>query len=201
VSDPDLAILLRTSRDTTGEVQRVLSKLEASGRDLKIHRVIANATHVFRSYVKLAEAMMTNEAFPAADREVLILHLAARRGVGYEWAEHVSISERAGITEQERGLLRAGDLEALSPLTPSQRLAAELGSEIVDSGSLTASSWDAACAMWGSDGAMSLILAVAFWGAFIPTVIEAVGLRTPAPAPTRRKPTSGLDDLCVGQAS
>src|SRR3984957_21092134 len=118
VSDPRLDLTPLRSEDADGEVERVLSKLEASGNDLKILRVLANAENVFRPFVLLSNALMNKSSLSAADREVVILHLAAQRDVPYEWKEHVPMSDAVGITEDQRKLILSGSIE-VDDFTPS----------------------------------------------------------------------------------
>ena len=176
--DPRLDLDLRSAADTQGEVQRVLSKLEAAGNDLKILKILANAEHAFRPFVLLSNALMNLAAFPAADREVVVLHLAARRGVPYEWNEHVPMSTAAGLSDEQRKLISVGDYDGGS-FTGAQRLSVCAADEIINERALSNKTWRKACETWGNDAALELILIVAWWGSFVPTIIEAIGLQSP----------------------
>jgi alkylhydroperoxidase family enzyme len=178
--DPTLDVPLRTSADTDGEVQRVLSKLELTGHDLKINRILANSTAGFRPYMMLASALLNKSGLPAAEREIVILHLAARRDVSYEWAEHVPMSESAGVTELQRDVLKSGSSMDLSVFSPSQMLALRVADEIIDNKAVALETWEEMKSQWGVESGLDLILTVAFWGGFVPTVIEAIGLQLPS---------------------
>ena len=95
--DPFLEIPLRTLKDTTGEVKRVLGKLEERGQCLKTHRILVNSSATFLPLLLLLSSLPLDAALPAQDREVVILHLEARRGVDYEWDEHVPESAQLGL--------------------------------------------------------------------------------------------------------
>jgi alkylhydroperoxidase family enzyme len=179
MSDPRLDITPLRSEDADGEVARVLSKLEASGNNLKILRVLANGENVFRPFVLLSNALMNKSSLSAADREVVILHLAAQRDVPYEWKEHVPMSDAVGITEDQRKLILSGTIGA-DDFTPSQLLAVRAADEIISGRSLSEATWAQARDTWGQDGALDLVVSVAWWGAFVPTIIEAIGLQDPA---------------------
>jgi 4-carboxymuconolactone decarboxylase len=178
--DPSLDLPLRSSADTEGDVQRVLSKLESSGHDLKINRVLANSSAAFRPYMMLASALLNNAALPAAEREIVILHLAARRHVTYEWDEHVPMSVQAGVSDDQRGAIESGQTADQSLFSPSEQLAIRVADAIVDERSLGPEVWEEMKAHWGLEGGLDLILTVAFWGGFVPTVIESVGLQHPS---------------------
>ena len=178
--DPRLELPLRSSADTDGEVRRVLSKLEAAGQDLKINRLLANSSATFRPYLLLASALMTKSALPPLERETVILHLAARRNVAYEWAEHVPMSKRAGVTERQREVLALGTLRDELVFSSSQWLVLRATDEIMRTQTLAPASWDEVTAQWGVEGGLDLVLTIAFWGGYVPLIIEAVGLQSPS---------------------
>lgn len=180
MSDPKLDIPLRSSADTEGDVSRVLAKLESTGNDLKINRLLANSSAAFRPYLLLASALLNKAALPAAEREIVILHLAARRQVTYEWDEHVPMSVRAGVSEAQRQALQNRDDIDPHLFSESERLAVFVSDAIIDHRAIEPSMWEDMKAQWGIEGGLDLILTVAFWGGFVPTVIESLGLRHPS---------------------
>jgi alkylhydroperoxidase family enzyme len=163
----------RSSADTEGEVRRVLGKLEATGHDLPISRLLANAPAAFRPFVLLSDALLNRSILDPLVRETVILHLAARLGVRYEWGEHVPMSEDAGVTEQMRSALAAPASGDMSALTDQQRAAVRIADQIL-ARTLTDAGWEEACSLWGAQGALELTMAVGFWGGFIPAVIGVV---------------------------
>ncbi|MDQ1396411.1 MAG: 4-carboxymuconolactone decarboxylase [Acidimicrobiaceae bacterium] len=177
--DPRLDLPLRTAADTAGDVQRVLGKLEASQKNLKVIRVLANSPSAFRPFVLMADGLLNRSPLPASVREVVILHLAGHLGVNYEWEEHVPMSEAAGVSKEQREALRDGTLDDLSLFSDEQQLALRATDEIVDQRALSEESWQKACEMWDVEAALDLVLTVGWWGAFVPTIIQAVGLQDP----------------------
>jgi hypothetical protein len=171
--DSATALSFRTSADTSGEVSRVLGKLEASGNDLPINQLLANATGSFRPFVLLSDALIRKAALPPFIRETVVLHLAARLGVRYEWGEHIPMSEDAGVTEQMRAALSAPASGDLSVLTEDQRAAVRLADEIL-ARTLSDADWREACSRWGREAALDLAIAVGFWGGMVPTVIGVI---------------------------
>jgi len=178
MSDPNLEIPLRTAADTTGDVQRILGKLEERGKNLKIHRILANSSATFRPFILLLSSLLFDAALPAQEREIVILHLAARRGVTYEWEEHVPVSEDVGISEELRNALSDGTLDHVDIFSERQRLALEVADVIIRERVLPKELWMKATQAWGQEGALDLILTVAFWGGYVPTIIEAIGLHS-----------------------
>ncbi len=167
--------LLAYSTDTEGDVARVLAKLEGTGQSLKVLRILANSTATFRPFVLLSNGLLNGSPLPAEVREAMILHLASTRGTRYEWEEHVPMSERAGITAAQRAAIAQGDL---SPLSDGQRLAISAADEIVGQHSLGGATWQQLVSTWADEGALDVILVTAWWGAFVPTILESLGLHS-----------------------
>lgn len=169
---------LRSSSDTGGDVQRVLTKLESTGQDQVILRLVANSPNVFRPFVLLANSLVNKAALPDADREALVLHLATKEGAPYEWAAHLAPAEDAGLTGEQIDSL--GDGSALSRtdlFSDSQFLALRLGDRLADGHSFTPDEWTEAIATWGTEGALDLVFSVSWWAGFVKTFTTALDLR------------------------
>jgi alkylhydroperoxidase/carboxymuconolactone decarboxylase family protein YurZ len=166
----------RTADDTDGETGRVLGKLEASGNALPIVRLLANSTHAFRPFVLMGDALLRRAVLPARTRELVILALAAERGAGYEWAEHVPMSADAGVTDAERDALTAGFAADLPDLAKADQLALDVARQLCRNGSLDDDTWAAVGATWDADATLDLVMSIGWWGGFVPTVIAALGV-------------------------
>jgi hypothetical protein len=172
-------VRLRSSSDTVGDVQRVLGKLEALGTDLTVVRLVANSPNCFRPFVLLSDSLLSRATLPAEVREVVIMRMAARRNVSYEWWEHERMSVAAGITAAQLDAIQAGDLGS-HLFTDDQRLGVAIADELLAGGGLRRTQWEEAFVSWGLEGTMDLVLSIAWWGGFIPLLLEAMGLRDPA---------------------
>ena len=181
--DPLIPLRERTAADTAGDVSRVLGKLEQSGQSLRINRILANSSTVFRPFILMSDALMNRTPFPPLEREVVIMRLAARRGVAYEWAEHVPMSARAGMDDATRDNLARGDDADLSLLAPAHRLAVDIADQVVDEHALDLELWNRAVDEWGEEAALDLLFVIGWWGALVPLMIESLGLRQPRSAP------------------
>lgn len=172
-AEPITALPFRSSVDTDGEVRRVLGKLEASGNDLPVSRMLANSPGCFRPFVLLSDALLHKSAVPSFIRETVILHLAARLGVRYEWGEHVPMAEDAGVTEEMRSALAQPASANDAALTEEQRTAVRLCDQVL-ARTLSDAGWEEACRWWGAQGALEFAMVVGFWGGFVPAVIGTV---------------------------
>jgi alkylhydroperoxidase family enzyme len=164
----------RTSRDTEGEVKRVLGKLEAAGVDLLATRLVANSSNSFRPFILLSDALLNRAALEPTIREVVILHLAARRGTKYEWFEHTRIASAAGVTQEQLAAVIARDYGPRI-FTGDQLFAISVADRLIGGGGLTRRQWTEALERWGMPAALDLIFTIGWWGGFIPIVLEAIG--------------------------
>lgn len=167
---------LRTSADTDGKNRDVLAALEASGEDITILRLLANSPTLLRPMVMMANALMQRAALAAVDREVVVLHTAKQRDNSYEWDEHVGLSAKAGVTEQQRTEIAAGGAIRPPLFTESQCLGVAFADELLGTGALSDAMWDTVCGELGVEAALDLLFAVAFWGGMVPLVTAGLGL-------------------------
>ena len=76
----------------------------------------SNVLGLFANHPALAKAFLRYNAYllgrdstiPPHTRELVILRVAWRRRCRYEWAQHVRIARRAGVTDAEIAMVRAG---------------------------------------------------------------------------------------------
>jgi len=168
----------RSAADLAGDAQRVMGKLEATGQDLTILRLIANAPHSFRPYILLSDALLNRATLPAEVREIVILWMAQRRGVEYERLEHLPMAARAGLTEEQLVRLETDDVTA-DAFSDAARLAVDIAAHLLDGDGIPADLWSRATSSWGDDGALDLLFTVSWWGGFVPLLIEGLGLTAP----------------------
>lgn len=170
-----LGLPCRSAADTSGEVARVLTKLEANGARMKLLRVLANSPSGFRPFVLLTTGLLSSDHLPRTVQEVVILRLAVRLGCQYEWEEHVPMAVAAGIDEAIIGAISRGSEE--QRLSPEELLAAAFADDVMDLGTVTTDRWNATVETWGTEGALDLLMTVAVWGAMVPTLVGGLGLR------------------------
>ena len=119
--------------------------------------MLGNSSTVFRPFMLLASALMTKTPFPAYEREVVILRMAARRGVSYEWAEHVALSATAGVDDATRDNLARADEADLDLLPEPARLAVEVADQVLDEHQIAPELWDRAVRQWGEEASLDLV--------------------------------------------
>ena len=176
-----------SSEDTEGTVNRVLSKLEESGRNLDIVAVMANWSPGFRPFVMMSDALLFKGVLAPVDREVAVLLTAHLHQLAYEWKEHLPMAREAGVTDDQVTAI-AEDRWRSDPdavFTANQRMIIEVVETLVADRRLTTDLWSRACDRLGPQGALELLMAYAWWGGFVRVVIESVLPLSDTPSPVK----------------
>jgi alkylhydroperoxidase family enzyme len=97
----DLATLSGAEADTA-------AKNRVGGRDLNLFRVMMNHPDLTRRWTVFAGHVLQKQTVPVRERELLILRTGWLNQSEYEWAQHVEIAKRAGVTAAEIERVKAG---------------------------------------------------------------------------------------------
>src|SRR5271169_687066 len=101
-------IPLRDFSQLTGEDADTAAKQRMAGRDLNLFRVMMHHPELTRRWVVFAGHVLRKQTLPARERELLILRIGWLNQAEYEWAQHVEIAGRCGITVAEIERVRQG---------------------------------------------------------------------------------------------
>lgn len=66
-----------------------------------IFTTLGHAKGLYWGWLHFAARLMPFGSLPRRESELVILRVAHRRGSAYEWAHHVRLGERVGVTEQD----------------------------------------------------------------------------------------------------
>jgi len=99
---------LRDLSALTGEDAATAAKNRVGGRDLNIFRVMMHHPDLARRWTVFAGHVLQKQTLPPRDRELLILRIGWLNQAEYEWAQHVEIAKRAGVTDVEIEKIKAG---------------------------------------------------------------------------------------------
>jgi AhpD family alkylhydroperoxidase len=89
----------------------------APGRKLPPSNVLGLFAHhpeLARAFLGFSAYLLSASTLPPRTRELAILRIAWRRRCQYEWAQHVRIARRAGVTDGEIEQIRSGAATALT---------------------------------------------------------------------------------------
>ena len=101
-------IAMRDFSKLSGEDAETAAKHRVNGRDLNLFKVLMNHPDLVRRWTVFAGHVLRKQTLPARERELLILRIGWLNEAEYEWAQHVEIAKREGITEAEIERVKAG---------------------------------------------------------------------------------------------
>jgi alkylhydroperoxidase family enzyme len=79
---------------------------------LNVFRMLAHAETCFRPFLRLGQAILTQQALDPLLRELAILRVARLTPAEYEWVQHVEIAKAVGASDEQVAALERGDVEA-----------------------------------------------------------------------------------------
>lgn len=89
----------------------------AQGPVLNIFRTLVNHPSLARRWMVFANHILGKSTLSPRDREMLILRIGYLCQAGYEWGQHVQISRRLGMSDDEIRLCQTGpDTQGISEL-------------------------------------------------------------------------------------
>lgn len=168
---------VRASSDTTGDVRRVLEKLEATANNRKFLRMLANAGEPFRPFVLLSSTLLSQGLLPPTVREVAILEAAVVSGATYEQEQHVDLARLAGLDEAQISSIQ-DRIEADHLFTHEQRLSRNVARELLTGVGVSDDRWGEIVGAWGEAGAAELLMVVGLWGGMLPVILRGLLLET-----------------------
>ena len=92
---------LPSDNDLPEATRKVLAGLPPAN----VFRMMANAPSSLPGFIQLAASILLQSQFDARKREIAILRVAKVTKSHYEWAQHVLIARRVGVTQQEIDLV------------------------------------------------------------------------------------------------
>jgi len=93
----------------TPEARAALAPLAGRGDALNIFRTMANHPAALGPFLAWASYVLSKAStLPSRTRELAILRTGFNCGSGYEWAQHVAIGARAGLSEEEIARIKGG---------------------------------------------------------------------------------------------
>lgn len=81
--------------------ERVRQKFESLPTKMNFFRMLGYSPGTFVEIIDLTNAIFKNLTLSDYHKELLVLLVAAQTGSAYEWEQHVSISQAAGVREDQ----------------------------------------------------------------------------------------------------
>lgn len=98
-----------SAADWTPEQAALMAPLIERGVDFNIFRTMLRSPEAFRAFMAWGNYILSrSNALPAREREIAILRTGWLCRAGYEWAQHVVIGKRSGLTDAEIAAIKIG---------------------------------------------------------------------------------------------
>ncbi len=90
-------------QDWTSETAEVMKRFErpGAGKIANIFRTLAHYPALLRRWTVFGNHILYKSSLPAREREVVILRIGWLCRAEYEWAQHVVIGKREGLTDDD----------------------------------------------------------------------------------------------------
>ena len=148
---------MRDLGQLTGEDADTAAKNRLGGRDLNIFRVMMNHPKLTRRWTVFAGHVLQKQTLPVRDRELLILRIGWLNQAEYEWAQHVEIAKRAGITEAEIERVKQGPGAGWNALEAALLKAAD---ELFENSVISDATWATLAAKYSTEQMMDVVFTI-----------------------------------------
>ena len=135
--------------------------LARSMSKLNVLRALLNNPAITRAQSSLAGALMGSKTLNPRTRELVILRTGWRTRSEYEFVQHVAISRRIGMTDEE--ILGVRDPAACRAYSDADRAAIAMADELHDRAEVTPVTWAALERAFSPAELVELILVSGFW--------------------------------------
>ena len=150
---------LTTDSDLDDDSRPILEGIERNGgRILNIFRTLAHHPKLLKRWMVFANHVLVGSTLPARERELVILRTGYLCGSGYEWAQHVTIARRCGLSDAEIERIALGPSAAEWSDSDRQLLAAT--DELTETKFISDSTWAALSERWNTQQLIDLVFAV-----------------------------------------
>jgi alkylhydroperoxidase family enzyme len=149
--------------DWSAEQRELLTPIARNGRVFNVFKTLARHPKLMKRWLPFANHILFKSSLPQRDREMLILRLAWRARAEYEWAHHVEIGERAGLSDVEIQRITAGpDAPGWTPFEAALLRAVD---ELHGRSRLSDDTWNALAQRYDTPQVMDLIFTVGNYAA------------------------------------
>jgi alkylhydroperoxidase family enzyme len=116
-----------------------------------------NHPKLTRRWTVFAGHVLQKQTLPVRDRELLILRIGWLNQAEYEWAQHVEIAKRAGITEAEIEQVKKGAAGGWNALESALMKATD---ELFENSVISDATWAALSAHYSTEQMMDVVFTI-----------------------------------------
>lgn len=142
----------------TDAQRALLEPLERRNRLFNIFQTLANHPQLFGQWMSFATYILRDNTLPVRDREILILRIGWLCQAEYEWAQHVVIGRRAGMTDDDFRHIQEGP--GAAGLSDHERLLLLATDELHRDACISDATWNALSETYDVKQMMDLVFTV-----------------------------------------
>ncbi|MHC8288032.1 carboxymuconolactone decarboxylase family protein [Pseudomonas sp. XS1P51] len=120
--------------DFTKLPDHVREKFEKLPTKVNFFRMLGYSPGAFVPMIDLTNAIFRDLTISDYHKEMMVLLLAAHENVAYEWEQHVSIAQAAGVRQDQFVAIAEGCLEDVKAFKEDERVLLRFGQAILDKG-------------------------------------------------------------------
>ncbi|MQQ33217.1 carboxymuconolactone decarboxylase [Pseudomonas sp. SZ57] len=120
--------------DFTKLPDQVREKFEKLPTKVNFFRMLGYSPGAFIPVIDLTNAIFRDLTLSDYHKEMMVLLLAAHENVAYEWEQHVSIAQVAGVRPDQFVAIAEGCLEDATAFKEDERVLLRFGQAIIDKG-------------------------------------------------------------------
>lgn len=149
--------------DPEPEVAEMLARTmsDERGVPLAIFRTMARHPRLMKRFNVLGGFFLTRGELPARERELVVLRTAWRSDCLYEWAQHVLIGGRSGLSDEE--IARITRPEQAGAWSARDRTLLRATDEVIDHVDVSDATWVELGEDWTEVQRVELVLLVGFY--------------------------------------
>ena len=150
-------IAFRDLGGLVGDDADLAAKNRFAGRDLNLFRVLMHHPALTRRWTVFAGHVLHKQTLALRERELLILRIGWLNQAEYEWAQHVEIAKRGGITETEIEQIKAGPKGNWSAHESALLQAAD---DLFENSVVSDATWAALSAAYSTEQMMDVVFTI-----------------------------------------
>ena len=140
-----------------GEDAETAEKHRVNGRHLNLFKILMHHPTLVRRWTVFAGHVLRKQTLPARERELLILRIGWLNQAEYEWAQHVEIAKREGITEAEIERVKAGPTGGWAA---SDALLLQAVDDLYENSVVSDATWTALAKIYSTEQMIDLVFTI-----------------------------------------
>jgi alkylhydroperoxidase family enzyme len=156
LSAPRIAPLEET--DWSEETRAELGRMADAGRSYNIFKTLARYPKLLKRWLPFANHILFKSTLAPREREILILRIGWLCQAEYEWAQHVVIGRRAGLSDAD--IQRIADGPDAAGWDPFEAALMRAADELHRDACVSPATWNALAVRYGTEQLMDAVFTV-----------------------------------------